>query len=138
MHALDIIKAMKGIFQYKFSKILLVSLVILSISVFCLETVFAYQNQVPMEMQTHSYLGGDMPMTQQPVKNMMPCCGDNEHHDYSFDITGRENQIDHLVFLGKVIEPLDVQQKEKYTLWDTYKSLAPPGPDILASVIKKE
>lgn len=131
---------MKKRLKNKILRIATATLGIFLVSIFCFETVAAYQNNLVMPIQAHSYKmdGGDLSQPMRSADNMMPCCGDSEHHDLAIDVSSSKNFTRQLVALGSVVEPVDLAVSKNIFSNTSYELPAPPGPDILSAVVKKE
>jgi hypothetical protein len=129
---------MKNIFTNKLARLFSLALIFFVISAFCFEAVLAAP-QAEMPIEAHDYRGADfpLPMTDNS-KNMMPCCGDSEHHEVAVDISASKNFMRQLVALGSVVKSAELTVRKNIFSNTSYELPAPPGPDILLSVVKKE
>jgi hypothetical protein len=116
---------MKKFFQNKITKLLLLFIIASLVIVFCFQIVSADQNHA-MAMDSHS-----------SSRNMMPCCGDDFGHLATYDLPTIKSMLQ-LVSLMLVIIPLTlILVTDKFSNF-SYSLLAPPGPDLLLTVVKRE
>ena len=116
----------------KISKIILLFLAVTLIGSFCFQIASASHNHGAV-MQNFSTSGGS-------AKNMMPCCEENTNHLALSDLPSTKNPLQFmslilLVFasVGLVLSPNIFSN-----FAHSFSSLAPPGPDLLLTVVKKE
>ena len=123
---------MKKSYLNKVSKIALLFLAVTLIGSFCIQIVSADQSQT-MVTQEFSH-------TKSTSSNVMPCCEENSGHLLAISVlpsTKYPLQVLSLI-LALIPASLILFENKFFKYSYPYSSLAPPGPDLLLTVIKKE
>ena len=116
----------------KISKILLLFLTIAIIGSFCFQIVSANQDPV-MAGQVSSH-------TKSTSSDMMPCCQENSGHLLAIsDLPSTKYPLQVLSLVFAIIPVILILFSNKFSRYSySYYFLAPLGPDLLLTVVKKE
>jgi hypothetical protein len=120
---------MKRSFLNKVSKVVLLFLAISLVSGFCFQ-IFSMNQGHAMAMSDFSPMRG-------AAKNMMPCCGESSDHLTLFDLPTSKPFIQILGLVTAVASVILIVILSNFSIL-SYSFLAPPGPDLLLKIIKRE
>ena len=120
---------MKKTYLNKISKIALLFLMITFIGGFCFQIISANQS--------HGMPMGEFSPAQGGSNKMMPCCGDNGGHLMLFDLPPSKALLQLLSLAMAVVIVGAILICRNFSTV-SYSLLAPPGPDLLLTVIKRE
>ena len=120
---------MKRNFLNRVSKIVLLVLAVSLVGGFCFQ-IFSMNQNHAMAMSDFSPMRG-------ADKNMMPCCGENDNHLTLFDMPTFKSLIQILSLVTAVALVSLIIISRNFSIL-SYSFLAPPGPDLLLKIIKRE
>jgi len=123
---------MKKSFLNKISKILLVFIAVAIIGGFCFQIVSANQNPI-MVAQEFSH-------TKSESSNMMPCCEASSNHLLAIsDLPSTKYPLQVLSLILAILPISLISFTNKFSKYSfSFSSLAPPGPDLMLAVVKRE
>lgn len=123
---------MKKTYLNKISKILLVFLTLAIIGGFCFQIVSANQGSLTAA-QEFSH-------TKSASSNMMPCCEASSNHLLAIsDLPSTKYPLQVLSLILAIIPIILILFSSKFSKYSySYSFLAPPGPDLLLAVVKRE
>lgn len=123
---------MKKSYLNKISKIILLFLAVTLIGSFCFQIVSANQEPI-MAAQGSSH-------TKSASADMMPCCQESSGHLLAIsDLPSTRYPLQVLSLVFAIIPAILILFSNKFSKYSySYSFLAPPGPDLLLTVVKKE